>query len=439
MKQIIRLALYSRLFLLRRGIFIIPLLLILIFGIPRIVSSTERFRPHTTYEGYVGAYTVANLPKEILLDISSGLTAISEDGRAVPSLSSSWTVEEEGKVWRFYLSENIKWQDGRVVDPSSINYHFDDVTIERVDPNQLVFRLSSPYAAFSTIVSRPTFSKGLTGVGQWVVTAVKTSDGIVEELTLESGGLKRVLRFYPTEDQAKIAFELGKIDQLKNILNSTTVPTDWKNVNIDSRVDTSKYVAVFFNMKDPLFESNKPLRQALSYAIDKSEYGTSRALGPIPSTSWAYNKDVKPYEFDLARAKSLLVQNGKAGERISFELSLTSNLLPVAEKLANEWKEMGVDVVLKIVNGKPETFQAFLATYDSGTDPDQYVTWHSTQEETNIARYSNPRIDKLLEDGRLTLDEQKRRNIYLDFQRFLLEDVPAIFLYNPSIYSIVRK
>jgi len=72
-------------------------------------------------------------------------------------------------------------------------------------------------------------------------------------------------------------------------------------------------------------------------------------------------------------------------------------------------------------------------------DVDQYPLWHSTQSDTNMSKFSNFRIDKLLEEGRVELDTDERRKIYLDFQRFLLEEAPAAFLYHPRYYSITRK
>ncbi|MFA5795842.1 MAG: hypothetical protein WC885_01540, partial [Candidatus Shapirobacteria bacterium] len=71
-------------------------------------------------------------------------------------------------------------------------------------------------------------------------------------------------------------------------------------------------------------------------------------------------------------------------------------------------------------------------------DPDQYTFWHSTQEKTNITHLNNSRIDKLLEEGRLTFNLQDRKKIYLDFQKFLLEESPVIFISYPTIYSVSR-
>ena len=55
-----------------------------------------------------------------------------------------------------------------------------------------------------------------------------------------------------------------------------------------------------------------------------------------------------------------------------------------------------------------------------------------------ITKLNNPRIDKLLEEGRQTNDQIERKKIYQDFQTYLLEEVPAIFLYYPTTYTVTR-
>jgi len=123
--------------------------------------------------------------------------------------------------------------------------------------------------------------------------------------------------------------------------------------------------------------------------------------------------------------------------RNQFRLTETQN--QSAEKIKKDWEEAGAKVQIEITPNVPLNFQAFLATVDIPKDPDQYSLWHSTQTGTNISKYNNPRIDKLLEDGRTELDQETRKKIYIDFQRFLIEDSPAIFLYHPTFYTISRK
>jgi peptide/nickel transport system substrate-binding protein len=91
-----------------------------------------------------------------------------------------------------------------------------------------------------------------------------------------------------------------------------------------------------------------------------------------------------------------------------------------------------------VVSSVTSDYQILLADFTPPIDPDQYSIWHSTQN-TNFTHFSNLKIDKLLEDGRRTSDQKLRKEIYQDFQRFLLEDCPAVFLFKSNSYSISRK
>ena len=171
----------------------------------------------------------------------------------------------------------------------------------------------------------------------------------------------------------------------------------------------------------------------MAYAINKKEIDENRAISPISEDSWAFNPQVKPYTFDAAKAK----EDIKEGTQIT--LTTSPLLLPVADKISKDWNASGIITNIQVLSTIPDNYQALLAIFDIPEDPDQYSIWHSTQTSTNITKYSNPRIDKLLEDGRTEINLEERRKIYLDFQRFLVEDSPAIFLYYPTTYSISRK
>ena len=71
-------------------------------------------------------------------------------------------------------------------------------------------------------------------------------------------------------------------------------------------------------------------------------------------------------------------------------------------------------------------------------DPDQYALWHEDQANS-ITLLSDKRIDKLLEDGRQTINQDDRKQIYDDFQKYLSDRVPAVFLYFPYEYTISRN
>ncbi|MBI3290608.1 ABC transporter substrate-binding protein [Candidatus Microgenomates bacterium] len=389
--------------------------------------------------GLVGRFTTENVPSEISKKISVGLTTLDFESLPQPGIAQSWEVKEDGRVWTFKIRQGLNWQDNSQIRSKDFKYKLPDVQVSYPSSDTIEFRLSSPYSPFPAVVSRPYFKKGLLGVGEWKVKNIVTSGGFLKLLTLEDKqGNREIYRFYETEQALVNAFKLAEID---TILEISTVEKLEKlsGLKISPINHQDRFIAIFFNTQDPAVE-DKFIRQALAYAIKKTE-NYPRALSPISPISWAYNPLVKTYDYNTARAKEFLDKLPKEQrENFTIRLATIPSLLPIAEEVKRDWEAVGVKTEIQVATGIPENFQALLATQIIPPDPDQYALWHSTQTETNITRYTkSPRIDKILEDGRRTLSQDERRGIYLDFQRFLLEDVPAIFLYHPVSYSVTRK
>lgn len=394
----------------------------------------------TTRIGLTGRYTLSDLPSSILDEVGDGLTRLDANGNVEPDLASKWETPDKGKTWIFSLKDNLFWQDGKKVVSSDISYQFSDVTIVRPDAKTITFKLQNPYSAFPAVVARPTFKSGLLGTGEYRVTNISLNGNVVEQLSMRNkAGDNIVYKFYPTEEQAKLALELGWVDRVSDIFDPAPLDS-WAKLKITEVSNTGEYVAVFFNTQDNLLK-DKNIRQALSYAIDKDALGGKRAISPISIDSWAYNPQVKPYDYDPVKAKTM-IDDYKVSAKvtdITINLATTPILLNKAEIIATDWQGAGVKVNVQVINQPPTDYQAFLAIFDIPDDPDQYSMWHSTQTATNLTHYQNPRIDKLLEDGRSEIDTEARRKIYLDFQRFLVEDAPAAFLYYPTTYTINRR
>lgn len=403
------------------------LFLLLNVVIPRLVNSkVEKI-------AVVGRYTTTQIPFSILSHIGEGLTHMDSHGIPQPALAKSWETTDNGKTWKFELVDGKVWQDGTPVTSQSIQYSFENVEIQTPDPKTIIFKLIDPFSPFPTVVSKPTFKKGLLGSGKWKVTNITLSGGVVSQLRLSNAeGHTKLFRFYPTQERAKLGFKLGHVDQIIDLVDAEPF-SDWPSVEVISDVNEKRFVAVFFNLNNEAV-GEKTSRQALSYAIDKTKMPGVRAISNIWPGSWAYNGQTKPYDFDQERAKELL-----EGKTFSISLATTPLLLEVAEQVAQDWRQIGVDTTVQVVSTIPADYQAYLAIYDVPTDPDQYATWHSTQNETNITHYKNPRVDTLLEEGRQELNLDNRKKIYLDFQRFLLEDSPLVILYHPYSYNIIRK
>ena len=401
----------------------IAFFILLNFFVPAINSTTVKI-------GMVGRFTTNTLPEKITGKISRGLTRVEADGNVVPDTAQSWETSDGGKTWTFKLRANVKWQDDKDLIAQDINYEFSDATIQVLNEKEIKFNLQSNFSAFPIILSKPIFKKGLLGLGDYKVQNISLVGGNVQKLTIKNKQKDKIIyKFYPTEERLKLALKLGEVDMIEGLQDLDEF-TSWKTLHINKDIGYNNFVAIFFNTESEKIK-DKTIRQALSYALDKETFSEVRAISSISPYSWAYNPQVKKYLIDNEKAKD--------AKDISVKISTLPNLLGTAEKVARQWKEIGVNTEIEVTPNIPQDFDVFLATVDTPKDPDQYSLWHSTQEGTNISKYKNARIDKLLEDGRTELDTETRKKIYLDFQRFIVEDVPAIFLYHPIFYTVSRK
>ena len=396
--------------------------------------------------GVVGRFSLSDLPLSIQQEISTGLTTIDKEHQANEGLASSWESKEEGRVWIFYLRD-AKWQDGSTIQAQDINYRFKDATKEVIDEKTIKFTLKDPFAPFPVVVSRPVFKTRLLGAGEWKVAKLtQLTAQLNRSLTLvnQKTGHKKTYRFYDTEEAARTAFKLGQVKTLKVIINPKDL-IHWKNSKLDIETHEDRYVGLFLNVQDSTL-SGKNLRQALAYAINKEKFPEERAISVIAPNSWAFNPQVKEYKYSVVHAKKLLEGLPEDQRAPTINLATTPSLLSVADKIKEDWEAIGIKTNLQISNSPPQNFQALLAIQIIPQDPDQYSLWHSTQSATSVTSYTtgecckeSPRIDKLLENGRRTLDEEQRKSFYYDFQRYLLEDLPVIPLFHPVSYTIKRK
>ncbi|MDD3531950.1 MAG: ABC transporter substrate-binding protein [Candidatus Shapirobacteria bacterium] len=391
--------------------------------------------------GLVGQYETQNLPQQITRLISQGLVTSNPDGSYGPAAAQGWQINNKGKEYVFQLQDNLSWDDGRSLAASDINYSYQDLSVTAQDKQTLIINLQESFSPLLTLLSQPIFKKNLIGLGEdYRVKKVIYQGNFINTLTLESKTdnlpwLK--IRFYPDEKSLRSAFKLGEVDIIWGVADPGQLVL-YPNIKIQTELTSQQYNAIFFNLDDDLL-GFKPLRQALSYATPKPQ-GKSRAKGPISPDSWAYNDFVKTYDPDLSHARKLLEDNREElPEKIEITLATLPHLLETAEKTKKSWEQVGIKTNLQVVNFIPDNFQALLITQVIPQDPDQYWFWHSSQTKTNLTHLANLRIDQLLEEGRQVMNIKERREKYLDFQRFLLEESPAVFVSYPTYHYIYRQ
>lgn len=386
-----------------------------------------------------GFYTESNLPASITNLISYGLTQVSDNQRIDNSpATKDWRYQVvSAKEYDYLFSlNNITWHDGQKLTAADVSYKIPGAKTVVVNSSTLKFVLTQPFSALPALLTQPLLKKGLVGLGPYKVTQTTYQEGFIKKLQLQPLDTtlpRQTYIFYNDEKELVSAYKMGKIDAIKDLINPYDL-LSWPSTEINTSLSNSSYIALFINTEK---FSDKKLRQALAYATPKTKDKKDRCVGPISPTSWAYNSAVKEYNQSPDRAVELM------GENKPTVINLTINdrrLLSMAEEIKTAWETiLGIKTNVTVETQlNTANFDVILGYGNIPTDPDQYAFWHSTQTNTNLTKLNNSRIDKLLEQGRQEQDIQERKKIYLDFQRFLLEESPAIFLSYPTNYDVAR-
>lgn len=282
-------------------------------------------------------------------------------------------------------------------------------------------------------------------------------------------------KFYDSEDELINAYNNNQIDGLGSISPQKINSIRFQGQLKIKKLKLPRYFAVFFNQNQSKQLSDKNVRLALSYATDKngildrilSGNGTV-ADSPLLPGIIDIPDSVEKYDFDVEKAKKILddadwkyseenkvrekaapppkKKGEKPAEPTKLEIRLTTSnwpeLVAVAEQLKNQWEAVGVRTNVEILDLpelqqaiKDRDYEALLFGEVLGLDPDPFSFWHSSQKRDpglNLALYDNKDADKLLEDARQTLDGSVRLSKYDDFQKIVVKDIPAIFLYSPD-------
>ena len=146
-------------------------------------------------------------------------------------------------------------------------------------------------------------------------------------------------------------------------------------------------------------------------------------------------------------AIDLPVRENKDGEQLVLNLITSSKpavYAQVAEIVKNQWKKIGVDVNIEIVeNGDFQSrlnnreYDLLIFGQNLGYNLDAYPYWHSSQAKVgglNLSRFKNFVADSLLDKARYENDAESRKKTLNDLQEIISQEVPAVFLYSPTYY-----
>ncbi len=396
--------------------------------------------------GMTGVTGVNSVPDKILSKVSNGLVFVNEKGEIVPILAESWELKDNGKEYQFRLRKDLYWNNGDKFTAHDINYKFKDITILIPNDYEIDFKLNKTLPIFPTYLTQPIIKAPFVGIaGLYKFERSKIKFGNLYELYLtptKSNLSPIVYKFYENESKMIDAYKLGQINEM-TITKKTVADLfkSWKNTEIVKSTDYTRLLTLFFNVNAPALhqKEKKELRQAIAMQLSKKDFSDQGELAhsPIPPISWAYNPDVHQQFYNEEFVQKIL----KSGStKTTLTLSTYEDYLDISNNIQDAFSDTNIKVNVNVLSyDKPTSFDMLLAFWKVPTDPDQYYYWHSTQTQGNITGYKSEKMDKILEDGRSTQSLKDRKKIYSTFQKVIVDDVPAYFMYYPNIYTIKRK
>ncbi len=287
------------------------------------------------------------------------------------------------------------------------------------------------------------------------------------------------LKIIPDDNTALLALKNGDIDALE------LRPEPWMTQTNDKsfyKAHTKSFGTewshgyIGWNLGRPFF-SDVRVRQAMSYAINHEEMLKNICYslyepgqGIYHPTAWMAPQPMPaPYQQDLDKAEELLEAAGWTdsdedgildkvvnGKLVKFEFALQfGSGSKVAERIcglvSENLKQIGVSCIVKPTeftvlqaDAKKHNFDAMCAGWGSGADPDDSDNlWTTKALKTggrNYVQYSNPKVDKLFEDGKREFDRAKRAEIYRQIALILWNDQPYTWLYyRSSMYAFNKN
>ncbi len=419
------------------------------------------------------------------------LTRLDDQGKPVPSLALSWTHSDDFKTWTYKLRPGVTFQDGtpfnaeavvfnvqRQLDPNNhcrcaAYIGFID-HVEATDPLTVVYHLkfpqpnlpalSAPATANNSIQSPKAiqtmgaaYNRHPVGTGPFRLKSWQSGDRIVLERNPDYWDKGRpyldevVVRPMPDNTARFASLEAGETDiiwtdRAEDILKAKQNPA----LAVHEYAGSGAQVYAF-NTKVAPFDDVR-VRQALRMALDLKTYAQAEwdglwqpAKDPYGPGSFVQCKDPGTLPYDPDKAKALLQQYGKP---VDFKMVVTATPRgrEIGQIFQEMWHKVGANATIDQIDQTALVTKAFRRDFQLTpwriidlADPDiqMYANFH-TGSPVNLANYSNPEVDKLLDDARSSGDQEKRVEDYCKIARILNTEVPWFWTVDNHYFSIAK-
>ncbi len=449
--------------------------------------------------------------------IFSGLVANNDKGEWIPDLASevptlqNGGISQDGLTVKYKLRSGVTWHDGKPFTAEDVKFTWQTImnskvnvvsrdgydkilSIDTPDSNTVIVNFKEYYAPYLTLftrvlpkhilesesdINKSAFNRAPIGTGPFKLKEWRLAEALILEAnpTYFRGRPNLDTIIYKVVPDNNIMLTQLKAGQLDIITNVPFSQLDQVKGIEGVRIVTTPNMIwehLDFNLDNPLFQDVR-VRQAITLGIDRQaiisnvlKNSASLAAGDQSPLSWGYNPAAKSAVRDIGAARELLSQAGwqqgtdgifaKDGRKLAFSLSVPAGMKTrelVAQAIAYQLKEVGIDVEVKSLDGKlffdnilkKRQFETAMYAWVAGIEPNNSNLWNSKKipsaanryEGQNYPGWKNAEVDMLTEQGVHTLDMETRKQIYFRIQDLIIQECPIIPLYFRNNIDVVKN
>jgi ABC-type transport system substrate-binding protein len=427
------------------------------------------------------------------------LVTIDQNGTVKPLLADKWDTASDGMSVTFTLHPGIKFQDGSPLTAAAVKTSLERVCcstvtfkpqpgilggktgidhVDIIDDMHAKVVLKAPIApavaaltqtnfgiicpsTLSTAPNTPATIQQPCGTGPYKFKERVNGDHITLARNESYWGTKALYatqeyRIIPEATTREAAVRSGQVD-VAVLPPASDIPALQNDKSVSVILGPSdRTLFISLNNQDqtqPLLQKPE-VRQALNYAVDKNAivknqmFGAATVLDSPAAKSLFGYCSVGNYNFDPAKAKSMLAAAGASGMKVKFSAPTGRYVqdIQVAQAVAGYLRDVGVQVdgpttsdwpsYLATVNVPPpgKLDMHFLGWAPAYLDMSQQMQqfWSTQWPNAGLATsyYKNPTVDSLITKAQSETDQTARKNDYCTAEKQVWNDAPWIFLYN---------
>ena len=424
---------------------------------------------------------------KVIRNLFDALVEVDDETKEiVPALAESWEIAPDGESVTFKLRSGVKFHNGEDLKASDVKFSFERAleapkvrsysfamkSMDVVDDSTVKLNLNYPYGSILSMVAKiyivsekavtdlgDEFSRKPVGTGAYSLVEWEPAQQIV--LKANDGyfngapALKDVvIKLIVDSNTAFIALETGDVD-----FYPEAVPVDVEQAKTNDKLTVLEDVAnsfyfITFNNKTI---SDEKVRQAISYAVDVNTMNTigfegkgTLAQMPLKPGAEGYTEDVKVYDYNPDEAKKLLSEAGYSEGQLSLRLVFieSSTNKKMSQVMQEELANVGINLVLEPLESGTYYTQIATGDYDmlisgQGYDPTNtdrtFFRLFHTEGDYNYCKYSNPKVDELLNTARVESDRAKRDEIYKEVIGIVRDEAVYLPLYYKAATLVYDK